>query len=359
MNIQSILGTAQSILEFVLALGVLILLHELGHFVVARLCKVDVEEFGIGFPPRAVTLFERGGTKYSLNWLPFGGFVRLKGEADPTVPGSVMNASPWKRIAITAAGPLMNLITAVILYAVIFQLIGVPVADKVLIRDVSVNSPAEQAGIRPGDLILQVNDVLIDGQQKLSDVIRAHVGEPITVVYEREGQSTTVSLIPRANPPEGEGAMGILMTNPTTPISFFSALPKGLSATVDHCRALLTFVGQAIRGTIPAEQGRLVGFKGMYDMYAQARSEPIAGLPTIINVLGFFTSITVSLGLLNLLPIPALDGGRIMFVLPELVLRKRIPPEYEVWVNAISLGLLILLLLYVNLQDFINPITLP
>ena len=118
-------------------------------------------------------------------------------------------------------------------------------------------------------------------------------------------------------------------------------------------------MGQAIRGTVPAEQGRLVGFKGMYDMYAQARSEPIAGLPPIINVLGFITSITVSLGLLNLLPIPALDGGRIMFALPEIVLRKRIPPEYEGWVNAISLGLLVLLLIYINLQDFINPVQLP
>ena len=359
MNIQSILGTAQSVVEFVLALGVLIILHELGHFLVARLFKIEVEEFGIGYPPRMLTLFEAGGTKYSLNWLPFGGFVRLKGENDPSIPGSFAAANPWKRIAVLLAGPMMNLLTAVILYAVIFQLIGMPDTSKVLISQVAANSPAEQAGLLPGDLILQVNDQLIDGNEKLVATITAHLGETVTLVYERDGQPATTSLVPRANPPEGEGAIGILMSNPTTPISFFRALPMGISTTIDHCRALLTFVGQAIRGAIPAEQGRLVGFKGMYDMYAQARSEPIAGLPPIINVLGFITSITVSLGLLNLLPIPALDGGRIMFALPEIVLRKRIPPEYEGWVNAISLGLLVLLLIYINLQDFINPVQLP
>jgi len=123
---------------------------------------------------------------------------------------------------------------------------------------------------------------------------------------------------------------------------------------------LFTMIGQMIQGQSTASEGRLVGIKGMFDLYASVReSAGTPGAPTIVNVMLFFASISISLGLMNLLPIPALDGGRIVFALPEIIIHRRIPPKYEVWVNFISFALLILLMIFINLQDFIHPITTP
>jgi regulator of sigma E protease len=134
----------------------------------------------------------------------------------------------------------------------------------------------------------------------------------------------------------------------------------GMTAVYNYGHELVTLPGRMIRGQIPADQGRLVGFKGMYDMYQEvSQSNPSNCTPRLMNILAFFAAITTSLGLLNLLPVPALDGGRIMFVLPEIIIRRRIPQQYENWINVVSFTLLLLLILYINLQDFINPIVLP
>lgn len=352
--------TIQTILEFIAVLAGLIVIHELGHFISARIFKVDVEEAGIGYPPRIVTLFERGGTKYSLNWLPFGGFVRLKGENDPNEPGSFAAANPWVRISILLAGPLMNMLTAVVIYTLIIILIGRPNTSKVQIVDISPNSPAEQVGMMPGDLILEINGEEIDSGDKLHELIYDNLGQPITITYERNGEITTLVTTPRENPPINEGAVGIVISNPTDPVNPIEAIPGGFVATYEHSKALLSFASDLLRGQVSSDEGRLLGFKGMYDIYEETReSEAVIGIPPIVNVLVFIVNITISFGILNLLPIPALDGGRIMFVLPEILFRRRIPPKYENVVNFVSFALLLLLLLYINLQDFINPVQIP
>jgi len=348
------------VLQFVAALAALIIIHELGHFLVAKFFKVEIEEFGLGFPPRAATLFEAGGTKFTLNWIPLGGFVRPKGENDPDVPGGLAAASPWVRLAVLFAGPFANLMTGVILYAIVFTNLGSPISNKVLVADVAENSPAQMAGLRPGDLILQVNDQQINSTTALEREIRASLDETTLIVLERNGENIETTLVPRSNPPEGEGAIGIMMGHPTQPISFPSALPMGFVAVYDHSITILSFPGKIIRGELSPEEGRVVGFKGMYDIYSEIRTgEVMPAIPVLVSVMLFFTTITISLGLLNLLPIPALDGGRILFTLPEIILRKRIPPHYENVINLVSFALLILLLLYVNLQDFINPVEIP
>lgn len=350
----------QTILEFVAALAALIILHELGHFLMAKLMKIDVEEFGLGYPPRAVTLFTAGGTKFSLNWLPFGGFCRMKGETDPTVPGGFMTAGPWKRIAVLVAGPIMNLLAAVVMYAIIISMIGMPQLDRVEVKDVAPGSPADVAGLQSGDIILKLDETNIDSTEALSKAVGENIGKEVSLYFQRGSEYLTVSLTPRLDPPQGEGAMGIVMGNPVKPVGLLSTLPSGVVATYEHGKALFGFVGQMIRGQANTEQARLVGFKGMYDIYSQTRaSEPVEGIPSAVNALAFFTSITISLGLLNLLPVPALDGGRIVFALPEILLKKRIPAEYENWINLVGFALLLLLLVYINLQDFINPLPKP
>ena len=159
------------LVQFVLGIAALILLHELGHFIAARLLNVEVEEFGIGFPPRIVKLFEYKGTAYSLNWLPLGGFVRPKGENDPDVQGGLAAASPWVRLGVLFAGPAMNLLIGVILGIILFYSLGDPVQDKVKINYIDPRTPAAEAGLQAGDLFIAVNGQEIDSTTKLQELI--------------------------------------------------------------------------------------------------------------------------------------------------------------------------------------------
>jgi len=152
------------------------------------------------------------------------------------------------------------------------------------------------------------------------------------------------------------------MGHPRLPINASQALWFGGEAIYEQGKALISLPGRLLRGELNGDEGRLVGYKGMYDIYTEVReadSAPASNLPAGINSLSFFAGISVSLGLLNLLPVPALDGGRILFTLPELLFGKRIPQAYENVVNLVGLALLLLLMVYVNLQDFLNPIVIP
>ncbi len=344
-----------NILEFVLPIVLLIIIHELGHFAAAKFFKIDVEEFGLGFPPRAVRLFKIAETEYTLNWLPLGGFVRIKGETDD-VSGGLNQANPWVRIAVFAAGPIANIATAILLLALFFNQVGRPDLTRVLVVNVAENSPAEMAGIQPNDIITRFNDVVVDSGDALNNAVQASLGVESVVELERGGENLTVTLVPRANPPEGEGAIGIQRSYATLPVSFFEGMAWGTSAVWDYAQLLLTIPGRLINGTMNPEDARLVGYKGMYDMHQMVKDTPLPqGVAPWVNSLSFFATISISLGLLNLFPIPAVDGGRILFTLPELIFRRRIPLQYENAINAVSFMLLLALLIYINIQDVVNP----
>jgi regulator of sigma E protease len=342
------------------ALIALIIIHELGHFIVARLLKVEIEEFGLFFPPRIATLFEAGGTKFTLNAIPLGGFVRPKGENDPEVEGGLAAASPWVRLAVLSAGPIANLLTAALLYAIIFMQIGSPQQDRVLIANVVEQSPAAAAGLVPGDILVRVGGQVIDGFESLQSVIQNNLGQPIEVVYERDGQILTTSLTPRQNPPPNQGPIGIEMGNPTRPVGLAEAIPAGLQATYYHSMAIVELPVRLLTGDVDPDMGRPVGIVGMISIYSEVREGELQpGLPVLTGVLIFFTNISVSLGLLNLMPFPALDGGRILFTLPEIFLRRRVPPQFENVVHLIGFGLLLMLIIYITVQDVISPVSLP
>lgn len=347
------------IIIFIGAIAALIFIHELGHFLAARALKVEVEEFGIGFPPRLVKLFTWKGTDYSINWIPLGGFVRMKGENDPTVPGGFMSSPPLARIAILLAGPMANILVAILLYAIAFSQVGVPDTSTIVITGISPNSPAEQVGLQNGDILLQINDTPADSRAHVQEAVQQTVGSDTFVMVERDGETISYTLVPRENPPEGEGAIGIMMGYPTEPISLLQAIPMGLGTVGETGYNLVTLPVQLARGSVSTEEARFIGFKGMYDIYQEVKE--IETGPTVspyINLLAYFAMISTSLGILNLLPIPALDGGRILFTLPELLFGKRIPPRFETVVNAVSFMVLLALLLYINIQDFVNPIQL-
>ena len=336
------------LVEFIVGIAIVIILHELGHFLVARALKVEVEEFGIGFPPRMVKLFEAGGTVFSLNWIPLGGFVRPKGENDPSVPGGLAAASPWVRLAVLFAGPVTNILLGVLLAIILIHNLGQPIPDRVEIQKVIQNSPAESAGLRGGDVVVSVNGEPVNNVDQLRNIIQNNANKATQFVVDRTGQANTLSVTPQK--PEGQtsAVVGIYMGYATRPISWIQAIRQGSSTAMDYARNVLVLPVKILQGRATPEEGRLVGFKGMYDVYQQ-----------IPDPLWFFMAITLSLGLFNLFPIPALDGGRILLTLPEILLRRRIPPNYENLIHLVGFTVLLIFLIYINLQDFINPISLP
>jgi len=224
---------------------------------------------------------------------------------------------------------------------------GEPVLGQVQIQGISPASPAEMAGLQVGDLILKVNDQPVHTVDDLHTLIYANLGQPTRIQYQRGEQKGEVTLVPR-NPPPEDGAIGIIMGYPTRPTTWAKAIPSGVMASYEYTRGILLLPVRILQGKVSPQEGRPVGYKGMYDIYQQ-----------IQNPTWFFMVISLSLGVFNLFPIPALDGGRILFTLPEILFRRRIPPQYETIVHLVGFVMLLFLLLYINLQDFINPIELP
>jgi regulator of sigma E protease len=201
--------------------------------------------------------------------------------------------------------------------------------------------------------------VAIHSLDAVKPIILANPGKPLNFVYERNSLTEEVSITPQINP-GSTPTVGIYMNYPMKPFTLMAAIPESFNSLYDYMKELFAMVSQMIQGQSTSSEGGLVGIVGMFKIYTSVReSTGTPGIPTIVNVFLFFASISISLGLINLLPIPALDGGRIVFALPEIIIRKRIPPKYEAWVNFISFALLILLMIIINAHDIINPINLP
>lgn len=351
------------LLEFVLALGSLILLHEAGHFLFGLLFKFKIEEFGVGYPPRLVKLFSKNGIDYSLNLIPFGGFVRFKGENDPSVNDGFYAQNKWKRLAVLLAGPLMNLLIGIILFTIVFSNTGKAISDQVLIQYVEPNTPAAVSGFEVGDHLLQIEGTDIDSMQTLSTIVSQSLGEEITILVDRDGQQQSVLVTPREEYPSDQGPLGIVMTNPIQPLTFGESVRSAFEMAKTQGEELFKMPQRLISGEVQSSEVRLLSPKGIYDVYAQVResdeSSAVDQKTEVLDIVWFFAIISVSLGYTNLLPIPALDGGRILFLLPELITGKRIPEKFEGWVNMIGFTILIVIMIFVFIKDFTNPIVLP
>lgn len=344
-------------LIFIAVVGGLILGHELGHFIAGKLLRVRVEEFGIGFPPRILTLFEAGGTRFSLNWIPLGGFNRFAGEDDPSVEGGLASSNKRVRATVLLSGPLANVLLAILAFSIASKL-ATPNPKQIIITGVDPDSPAEAAGILPGDLVLTVEDKEIDGFDSMAGAIAPRLGEETEIILERDGEIITISLIPREEYPKGKGPIGVTISNPTMVVPWDEAIVNGLESTYLQFRELIYLPGRLLQGEIEPEQARLTGLKGMYDMLVWAgEKDRDAQRPFItINLVGI---ISIGLALANLLPFPALDGGRLMFIVIEVLLGRRVDARYEGLAHTIGFVVLLAILIYVNFMDFINPIPLP
>ncbi len=354
---------------FIAVFGGIILLHELGHFIVAKLLHVEVQEFGIGFPPRIAKLFTWKGTDFTLNWIPLGGFNKLKGENDPNEPGGLAAAHPLRRIPILLAGAAMNLLTAVFVYTLFFSQVGVPVQNKVEIGVVASGSPAAQSGLKTGDVVLTAGGQAVTSTQQLVNITYGYLGKPLALEIQRGSQTFNVDITPRANPPAGQGPMGVQIGNPIKPVnSWFETVPHSFAAVGSDIDQLLSLPGRIIAGSLPAQDAQIAGPRSIWNLFQQSVARDVTSRqqasadgnttsPTNYTLL-VIISLTLTVGVINLLPIPALDGWHIFMSIVELIIRRPIPAKYQVAINSIGFLVLVTLLGFFYIKDFINPITI-
>ena len=435
-----------TIVSFFLLLGLLIFFHELGHYLVARRNGIEVEEFGVfGFPPRLVKLFTYDGTVFSLNAIPFGAFVRMKGEdmAD-TSPGSFNAARKRGRVLTLLAGPAMNFIlaiffsiasvfsgfpagaahpllsdvppgtelmgialepndtlirlngqpvyvgvntgelltpkrrtsafadeagTVVILRGDALHTLQVPFATRaelqLLLEEVSSQpalhtqitlvapgSPAEEAGLLPGDIFYAVNGEVVTAERNLGDVVRSHLGETITVTTLRGDELYSRDVLARQDPPPGQGAMGVgiggnlmLVTLP-----FFHSIWQGIVGIVDYVQAVIALPVLLISGQLAPQDAALSGPVGIAQLVGGAVNAT-ADTGLWFPVWQLAAIISAGLAIANLLPIPALDGGRLLFIFIEKLRGRRMPPEKEGVIHLVGFVLLLGLMVVITIND--------
>ena len=362
---SNIFTIALNILEFVLAFGVLVFIHEFGHYITAKLSGIEVEEFGFGYPPRIIKMFRWKGTDFSLNWIPFGGFCRMKGEnAADVSPGSFAAAKPWRRLITLLGGAFMNLLLGFILVIILFMRMGSYDTTRVAVTDVAAGSPAATANIQVGDIITKVNDGDVTSMDALSALVADNLEKDTQLTLQRGDESLVVELVPRSTPPEGQGAMGVTISYPTVEVTFWQAVPAAFLSTLDQGVQLITLPVKLITGEIETADTRMVSVVGLYNIYTQVKTEDTATAaenPEAKNLylISYLATLSIALGYTNLLPIPAIDGGRILFLIPELLFHKKVKPELESRVHLIGFSLLLLLMVVLVINDIVNPISLP
>ncbi len=370
------LASVGSFFVFLLILSGLVFIHELGHYLIARRFNVHIEEFGIGFPPRVAGVVrdaegklrwffgqnaphpaQLGGprTIYSLNAIPLGGFVRPTGEDNPNIPGGLAASSKTARIAILAAGASFNLLFGFLVFVVGFHF-GWP--DRVSVVQVVPDTPAQQAGLQVNDVILRANDADIHYPQQLSRITKSHLGQPIQLVIERGDQKMDITVTPRTQWPTGQGPMGIQMGQSEASVVYYAwpqAVVRAGQEIVFQTSELIHLPGRLLSKEESLDTARPCGPVCLNDLTRMAvttAQETNQSFP-IFQLIGL---ISIALAMTNLLPIPALDGGRILFVLIEAVRGRRIDPAREGMVHLVGMVMLLTLMVVITYQDVANPL---
>jgi regulator of sigma E protease len=354
-----------SILIFLIVLSILVLVHEAGHFLVAKHAGVRVEEFGFGLPPRIIGK-RIGETFYSINALPFGGFVRLNGEQneeDITDPRrAFLNKNKRTRALIVIAGVIMNFILAIVAFAVVYSASGIPRdTGKLKVIDITAGSPAQVAGIVVGDVITKVGKDSVNTSTDFTNKISAAKGKSTVFEIQRTlaGQSSTirVSLTPRENPPSGEGPLGITYTTmeiyyPPIFLRPFYGIFYGFKDAIFWGQTIVLGLWGLIAGLFKGIAPE--GVSGPVGIFAVTTEAAKSGVITLINFLGI---LSVNLAILNILPFPALDGGRLLFIGIEAVTGRKVSSRVEGTIHSIGMIILLLLLLAITIGDVRRLIT--
>ena len=330
----------------ILVFGVLIFTHELGHFLAAKACGVGVYEFSLGMGPKLFS-FKKGGTQYSLRLLPIGGFVQMVGEDEENyAPDSFMQKKVWQRIAVIFAGPFMNFVTAVITFIIVFMLMGVPSSANIVGSPIE-GSPAAVAGLEAGDKITAINGIEVSDWDSMVAAIQAQTGgEALNIEAQRDGETLQFTITPYFDETQNAWLIGI--NSGTEKLNLFRSIGYGFEQTYYYTKLLLVSLWQMITGQVEPDVAGPVGIVTLVGEVAQV------GFANVLLLLGI---LSINLGVINLLPLPALDGSKIVFLAIEGVRGKAIDPNKEAMIHFVGFALLMILMLVITYQDIMRLIT--
>lgn len=350
---------------FLVILSVLVLVHEWGHYICAKIFGVRVEEFGFGLPPRVRKLFTRKGTLFSLNWLPIGGFVKLYGEE--YAPGDELvldrsdrfyEKSAAARAVILTAGVFMNFCLGILLFATVYSFVGIPVkTDRVRVVEIAVNSPADKAGLTIDDRVVEFriggSITAVGETNQLVKLVTEHAGEEVSLkVIGKDGGEKAIVVVPRVSPPAGEGALGVMLSNveltqfPWWQMPFRGAV-VGMSEAVAWGKDIAGGLGQMVYGLLTGKgvPKDLAGPIGIYQVSGQVIKQGFLATLQFVGIL------SINLAVLNILPFPALDGGRLIFLGVEKMIGKRRKNLVEGYVNTAGMIFLLSIMALITARD--------
>ena len=349
-----------TILLFIIALLVLVVGHELGHFFAAKAFGIEVEEFGIGYPPRAKKLFRWKGTLFTLNWLPFGGFVKIFGEEGHESSSSFSHQKLWKRLVVIVAGVAANIVLAIVLYTASFSIgfLGNP-ADfpgsvnsspvQVLFTDVHADTPAMVAGLLAGDTVVTVASGAVvrtpTSASEFSEFVQAHENTEVVVKVMRAGEESEIVVTPKRAEGAASASIGVTIAEAAhIRLPFFSSLRLGFSTTIQEFFGIFSALGSLFSGGL----GNVAGPVGIAGIAGVAYAFGFG------SFLAFMALISVNLAVINLLPFPALDGGRFILECFSKNGVSRIPEKVIGAVNKFGFIILILIMVYVTYRDIVR-----
>ncbi len=328
-------------ISFILVFSMLVFFHELGHFSVAKWSGILVHEFSIGMGPKIISK-TKGETTYSLRALPIGGYVKMEGENEESDnPRAFSQKSALTRFAVVIAGPLMNFILAIVLFLIIFTTLGIPTTTIDKVRE---NSPAMEVGILSGDKIVEVDGQGVKSWDKLVQKINES-SDSVEILVKRDGEVKEFSIHTEKDEQSGRNVIGITPTFSKNPVM---TLPKSVYQVYFLTKSIFDFLGDKIMGTGEAE-GEIVGPIGMVNIVGQAAK---MGIFNLIMLAAYFS---INLGIINLLPIPALDGGRLIFIIFEIIRGKAINQEKEAIAHTMGFVVLMLFMLFIFMKE-LTPI---
>lgn len=347
------------ILWFLIVIAIIIFVHELGHFLAAKSTGMRVEKFSLGFPPK-ITSFTYKDTEYALSAIPLGGYVKISGMVDESLDGSSITGAPWEfqskkpwqKIFVLSAGVLMNFLLAIIIFTIITIINGVPEEGPVIIGGVQEGYPAEVIGLQEGDIILSIDDEPIATWQDFVDRIKVKPEQQIFLTWIRGADTLNSPVIPTsreitiASQTVIQGYLGVEFQPTFRDVGIIEAVGWGAAVSWEVVRESLRLIVRLIRGG--ASISELTGPIGIAKLSGETAR---IGL---ISFLGFIGLISVSIGLLNILPLPVLDGGHILIVLVETAVRRTISTRVKLIVQQIGFVLLIALVLVVSYHDVIR-----
>ena len=337
-----------TIITAVLVFCFLVLSHEFGHFIVAKACHVYVEDFSIGMGPRL--LHWRGReTEYCLRAFPIGGWCKMRGEDEESEDARAFCCRPvWQRICIVAAGPIMNFLFAILLYIIIYMMIGISVPSN-LVGDVTAGSPAEAAGIQAGDRIVAINAEPVVLWSDITTIMDAQTeGAGLHIQLLRDGETMDILLDPQYDAETGRWMIGVYSSLEDMAVQragFFPSIKMGIQQSFYMLRQLVSGIIGMFAGTVPVEVSGPVGIVTVINQAAQD------SLRTVLALTAF---LCLNLGLVNLLPLPALDGSRIVFLIVEGLRGKPIDSQKEGMVHFVGLLVLMGLMLLITYQDIVR-----